>query len=927
MNSSKDTTKIHSTPSLRFNKFKSMEQLKRGNIFNRHKRQNSMNELSEITEDLSISPSRLSINKSPIIKNVSNSPTSISSSNLSTPIKSPIKDRQISIEFSKSPIKQPTFHRKPSVSTFNRLKKKLSSFMDQEELILETGKKIQQRPELIKSNSESHNSNLKINYSEQIDIESEIDSLTNGSNSGVINNSSKEVTRKRSRTLGSIENDLYHKRNNSFVKAIGSMVLLKSNASTHSSSSIENDELISRPSTPPKVSEEDTEDSYIEKLTNEGFEFEICSILSERNSIFLQNCLFKFINEKFNFQNESLDISLRKFLIYCDLPKEAQQIDRVLENFSKVYYEHNIEYWTSSDQIYLLSFSFVMLQTDFFRLDNKKKMSKVEFVKNTRNDNLNDKTNNAHIPKEVLEYYYDNITFTKFNNIHHLNSLNKQPIYLLPRRIFQSNSSTMLDSSNFKSQQHTQRSSSVSSSTSQFFNLTQTIDPYFYILSEQLDLLKLPEYEVNEENPFQKNLPDDKTCEGFQEIFNIISNISGSFIAFDKDYPWVPAKTEVHLNINNGAIDELKNIDYTNDTKVILKIIKIGELYKEETLNSIFFPTTNRKVWKKYFGILTTCGFFLLENLSFLNLLERDKLLNNVSITIEIPDSILKSCLKISINGLFAVQSSNNEETIKSSSRFCFNIFSTNKKELFSLLTHKQVKSWINNINLIASLDGCSIELNGLNDNEVIPIRNITIQDKIDKLIKNSKNSKTKIKELIKLTKFLQTLSPFNIKTKDSLQQYFQCLIVRIDWLWYEIERNSVYQEILEFSQTIQKLKSMVDRNLNNVKSRNEIDDDSLLGDSFFINDEEIPNESKDESNDGFDDVDNDNNDSQGSYKSIIEDVDHQDDTFENKGLEIRLKNRNEGNGSETRDFEEEEEEEDDDDEYYDYDNDYDTKN
>lgn len=45
--------------------------------------------------------------------------------------------------------------------------------------------------------------------------------------------------------------------------------------------------------------------------------------------------------DRFNFKNDALDIALRKLLMDVGLPKETQQIDRVMEAFASRYTKCN----------------------------------------------------------------------------------------------------------------------------------------------------------------------------------------------------------------------------------------------------------------------------------------------------------------------------------------------------------------------------------------------------------------------------------------------------------------------------------------------------------------------------------------------------------------------------------------------------------
>lgn len=68
----------------------------------------------------------------------------------------------------------------------------------------------------------------------------------------------------------------------------------------------------------------------------------------------------------------------------ASLPSETQQIDRVMEAFAIRYNECNPGLFASSDTPYVLAFSLVMLNTDQFNTSNKSKMTRADYVRNTR---------------------------------------------------------------------------------------------------------------------------------------------------------------------------------------------------------------------------------------------------------------------------------------------------------------------------------------------------------------------------------------------------------------------------------------------------------------------------------------------------------------------------------------------------------------
>lgn len=656
--------------------------------------------------------------------------------------------------------------------------------------------------------------------------ESPVKTVTSVGSNDKDSNDNDTPKRTRSRTLGSVENDLYRK--STLVKTIGSMIMRpKSTSMTYSS--LELNEVLN-PTPEPEA--DDSPEEYIKRLITEGFEPQLTSKLAESDSVFYKSCLEYYFQVTFNFKDEALDIALRRFLFKCTLPKETQQIDRVLDCFSKRYYDLNFNYWDNSDQVYFLVFSLVMLQTDFFNSNNKKKMTKLEFIKNTRVKDEDEKISNADIlTKEILEYFYDNITFYKFLNYHQSSATNSNNLYTIPKKIFSSNSSTNLESLTANSTNintnncangtatnnttagvsspgtnssfiNTDSQRSLSHSSSQYFNFNfLSIDPYQYIIDDQIDSLKLKtkQFNINFNPIVRDNFLI--SINNLNKIKEILIKDTGIYLQFNKDCSWLPSKTEVFTKDSNEE----------THYKSLLKVIKVGEIFKEEEkFNSKFFIGLTTKIVKtRYIAMLTSCGLFFFENLNFLSISEREKLLNfnyedenEQDLIVDVnSDILLKNCSKLLINGLFACQIKKNpRESVSEEdlSSFDFNIYSKNKKEKFSVKSEKELKDWMIAINYISALDNCLIEIKEFKNFEVLSLRKISIEEKINKLHSNLPLTIDKINKSIMVINHLSILSPFNQKTRESLLNHFKSLETRIDWLWYEFERNSVLIELLQ---------------------------------------------------------------------------------------------------------------------------------
>jgi Sec7-like guanine-nucleotide exchange factor len=94
---------------------------------------------------------------------------------------------------------------------------------------------------------------------------------------------------------------------------------------------------------------------------------------------------------KYSFSGMTLDEALRAVVRLFCLPKETQQIDRILEKFAKTYYQQNSDCTTTmpcenEDAAYVLLFSLLMLNTDLYNksVPHEKKMTKDQFIRNNR---------------------------------------------------------------------------------------------------------------------------------------------------------------------------------------------------------------------------------------------------------------------------------------------------------------------------------------------------------------------------------------------------------------------------------------------------------------------------------------------------------------------------------------------------------------
>ena len=89
----------------------------------------------------------------------------------------------------------------------------------------------------------------------------------------------------------------------------------------------------------------------------------------------------KYNNIKFyNYKDQHLLSALRLFLSTFKLPGDSQKIDRILEQFAIKYHKDNPSSFESSDQIYFIAFSIMILQTSIHNPNVKDKLTLEQFV-------------------------------------------------------------------------------------------------------------------------------------------------------------------------------------------------------------------------------------------------------------------------------------------------------------------------------------------------------------------------------------------------------------------------------------------------------------------------------------------------------------------------------------------------------------------
>ncbi|SPO20708.1 uncharacterized protein UTRI_00184 [Ustilago trichophora] len=323
----------------------------------------------------------------------------------------------------------------------------------------------------------------------------------------------------------------------------------------------------------------DDEDApeYAERIALTAPKTQIAAILASSPDAFYVDALHHFMT-RFWFNGLPLDIALRKLLMDLHLPKETQQIDRVMEAFAKRYNECNGGLFASDDQPYILSFSLMMLHTDAFNKNAKNKMTKVDYLRNT---------GSSGVPTEILEYLYDNLTFTQFIYIEDEEAGRRRP----------SEASGM-------SLTGASMPSSLAAQGAAANNRTK-IDPYYLITQGRLGELRPDlEHVIPEDTPF---------------------SYTGSLPTFDVDrlnsaFLHAPS-IEIVTTKNAGEQSGASTPNAGDEEVVSLKVTKVGVVNRKDDMSDGGKKSASRK-WKTSGLLLTGSQLLLFKDIIWINALQ-----------------------------------------------------------------------------------------------------------------------------------------------------------------------------------------------------------------------------------------------------------------------------------------------------------------
>ncbi|TFK57363.1 hypothetical protein OE88DRAFT_1651044 [Heliocybe sulcata] len=447
---------------------------------------------------------------------------------------------------------------------------------------------------------------------------------------------------------------------------------------------------LSRPpvQVPKPRTEEESPEVYLDRLLEAVSKAEVASVLASSADSFHARALEAYI-ARFDFSSDPLDVALRRLLMDVGLPKETQQIDRVIEAFANRYKVFNANLFTSNDHPYILAFSLIMLHTDAFNKSNKKKMSKPDYIKNTRLPGV--------LP-EVLDCFYDNIVFAPFIFIEDPLDINGQ------RGVLTEGSPSHIGTVSAIT------SSPAAGSSTNLLGRGTKIDPYYLITRNLLNPLRVAvDSLVPLDNPYSyEGTAGSWDDEDLRYAFAKASVIEVN--TFDNrrmsQQPFFSLSANGLSSPMMGSVGALPDLAVRD--MMTIKVTKVGVLYRKDDTVEGGKKALSRK-WREWSVVLTGSQLLLFRDTQWaLNLLEQMQ--TSDGHVLFPPDAILRPDELISVKDSVAVfdrSYTKHQHTL----RF---VMSDGRQTLLRTSNDRELDEWISRINYASAFKTAGVRMRNM---------------------------------------------------------------------------------------------------------------------------------------------------------------------------------------------------------------------
>ena len=541
----------------------------------------------------------------------------------------------------------------------------------------------------------------------------------------------------------------------------------------------------------PERDDADTPTSYLEKLEAAVSRGAMATILCKGSDDFSKTCLRKYMRG-FAYFGDSLDMAVRKMLMEVILPKETQQIDRLLAGFADRYHECNPGIFVSPDETGIVAFSILLLHSDTHNKNNKRKMSKLDYAKNTQGP--------VQISADILDCFYDNVCYTPF--IHF-----EDDVAIHSHRL---------------SAPKSKRSLIKTKSTE---SLRGPVDPYTLILDNKLSVLRpsLKEVMASEDN---------YNCTGTLPSLDV-KIIHESFVK-SGILQIVSARSRPDAFLNQATIS---NPAEAQAGIVNIKVAKVGLLWRKDAKKK-----KAKRPWQEWGAILTDSKLYFFRDVGWTKKLisqaeahakparKRGPLVFNPPLSSFEPDALM------SMDDAAALTDSSYK---KHKNAFVF-IKHGGFEEVFLANSESDMNDWMGKLNYAATFRTAGVRMRGMvgspNEGERFPMRRKDsqlstlsheshhqdtaaapsrpidpqmaweilyyrrqiINEKLSDYDEKLANIQKELDNLLRNARHLQILLPIQPKTREVLILAAGRMSAKLKWTRIELWRTKCHRDLLK---------------------------------------------------------------------------------------------------------------------------------
>jgi hypothetical protein len=545
---------------------------------------------------------------------------------------------------------------------------------------------------------------------------------------------------------------------------------------------------ISRELTYPRRGDEDTPATYLAKLEAAVPRGYMATILCKGSDEFSKTCLRKYMRG-FSYFVDSIDMAIRKMLMEVELPKETQQIDRLLQGFADRYCECNPGIFASVDEAYFVAFSILLLHSDTHNKNNKRKMQKQDYVKNTQDQ--------VEVSKDILECFYDNVSYTPFIHFEDEVAVNSHRLTVpKPRKSLFRTPSTE--------------------------SLRGPVDPYMLILDNKLDILRPSLKDVMDTEDTYNTL-------GTSPALDVASLHNGFFRSGIIQIVSARSRPDAFLTqatISNPAEAQAGLVD--------IKAAKVGLLWRKDPKKK-----KTKSPWQEWGAILTSSQLYFFRDVGWIKRLMSQHESHQRSgshtepVLFKPPLSSFEPDALMSMDDAVALLDSSYK---RHKHAFVF-IKHGGFEEVFLANDEADMNDWIAKLNYAATFRTAGVRMRGhigqayegqqrpvLQSNPRDPAEHVTpldetepnnyatdaqlleqiihyrrqiMEDKIKEATEKLALAQKELDSLLRNARHLQILTPIQAKTREALILAAGRMSAKLKWIRVEMARTKCHRDIL----------------------------------------------------------------------------------------------------------------------------------